>query len=904
MKKQNSISAIIFSKDRALQLELCLRTFFKNCTDYDSINTKIIYKCSNNIHTKQYELLQQEYNTVYFHKETNFHDDLIHCISGSKFVLFIVDDNIFINKFSITSIAEAISTNPTAIGFSLRLGKNIRHHYPSNSNQEQPKFFKLISNINFIDWTHSTKYFGYPLEVSSSIYRSDMILQFIITDKSISNPNKLESNLHSQRLNILEYPLLLFYDTSVAFCNPLNLVQSECPNRHAGGIQNSANHFAERFEKKEKLFPNGLNGFIPKSCHQEVRINTNEKSFDKPFISICIPTYNREKYIKESIESALAQNYNKFEIVIVDDGSTDNTENIVRSIKSDKVRYVKKEHSNAPDTRNICIQEAEGEFILWLDSDDHLAIDLLTRFQELLADFPDIDVCYGDVLPFGDTGTFVNKTIRYADYYKKNNELLADLVTGNKIPNPGTFIRKNLFLKTGLYDTKFRRAHDYEFWTRASETALFKHIGMISINWRWHDNNMSSENKSYDTSFESRILQRLIEKHPLSKLFPTLEWNNQNSAEVLARGELARMFFHWKDSRHAAQQLELGLQTLGLSISTSTHGTNKLEFFGQCYQRLFQSTGNEYFQGMANLIAHMRTAPAKQQTALGQTRSNSRPMVSVIIPTYNRPEQLVAAIQSVLAQTWNDFEIIIVDDCGVDVSKVVRKINDCRISYIRHETNKGLAATRNTALRSANGKYIAYLDDDDEYYPEHLETLLQTLESSRAKVAYTDAEKYIYESKNNEINFKTKFVEHSEEFDRIRLLVQNYIPVLCLMHEKSCLDEVGLFDETMSVHEDWDLWIRIAHKYPFKHIKKTTCGYTLILHSNKNLTTTKKLDFIKTMQYIYIKNKNISSRIQNTNLMQKKCLKYLTLSMINTPESSIMIDDNYKIFIDNNELFL
>ncbi|UTF49342.1 glycosyltransferase [Desulfomicrobium sp. ZS1] len=742
------------------------------------------------------------------------------------------------------------------------------------------------------------------MEVSSSIYRSEIILPLIFNDKTITNPNKLETNLHLRRNKVSNHPFLLFFENSVAFCNPLNLVQSEYSNRHAGGIQNSAKQFADRFEKGEKLFPNGLKGFTPKSCHQEVKINTNIKLFYEPFISICIPTYNRDKYIKESIESALAQNYNKFEIVIVDDGSTDNTENIVRSIESDKVRYVKKEHSNAPDTRNICIQEAQGEFILWLDSDDHLAANLLTRFQELLADFPDIDVCYGDVQPFGDTGTFVNKTIRYADYYKKNNELLAELVTGNKIPNPGTFIRKNLFLKTGLYDTKFRRAHDYEFWTRASETALFKHIGMISINWRWHDDNMSSENKSYDTSFESRILQRLIEKHPLPNLFPTLEWNNQTSAVMLARGELARMFFHWKDCNQAAQQLERALETLGLNISASKHGANKLEFFSQCYQRLFQATGNEYFRGLANLIAHMRATTAKRQTVISRTRSNSRPMVSVIIPTYNRPEQLVAAIQSVLAQTFSDFEILVVDDCGVDVSKVVQKINDWRISYIRHETNKGLAATRNTALRSANGKYIAYLDDDDEYYPYHLETLLQTLESSRAKVAYTDAEKCIYESKNNKINFKTKFVEHSEEFDRIRLLVQNYIPVLCLMHEKSCLDEVGLFDEAMSVHEDWDLWIRLAHKYPFKHIKKITCGYTLILNSNKNLTTTKRLEFIKTMQSIYIKNKIISSRIQNTNSMQKKCLKHLTLSMINIPESSIMIDDNYKIFVDNNELCL
>jgi glycosyltransferase involved in cell wall biosynthesis len=682
------------------------------------------------------------------------------------------------------------------------------------------------------------------------------------------------------------------------------LVQTEYSNRHAGGIQNSANNFANCFEKGERLFPNGLNGFVPKSCHQEVQVKLNTEHFYEPFISICIPTYNRDKYLIESIQSALTQHYDKYEILIVDDGSTDNTESIVRAIKSNKIRYIKKEHSNAPDTRNRCIQEAQGEFILWLDSDDRLAANLLPRFQELLTEFSDIDVCYGDVHPFGDTKGFAHKTIRYADYYQKNNELLAELVMGNKIPNPGTFVRKNLFLKTGLYNTEFRRAHDYEFWTRACETASFKHIGMVSISWRWHNDNMSAENKIYDTSFESRILQQLVQKHPLARLFPSLKWSNQPSAEMLARGELARMFCHWKDFHQATQQLQRGLESLGLNIPPSEHGTRKLDFFGQCYQHLFQTTGNEYFQSMVGVIESMRTALAKQHDIFSQTRADSRPTVSVIIPTYNRPEQLVAAIHSVRAQTFRDFEILVVDDGGVDVSKLIRTIDDRRLTYIRHESNKGIAATRNTALRSAKGNYIAYLDDDDEYNPNHLETLVQTLESSQAKVAYTDAEKCIYESRAGKIDLKIKFVEHSEEFDPIRLLVQNYIPILCLMHEKACLDEVGFFDETMSVHEDWDLWIRIAHKYPFKHITKTTCKYKLIHNSNKNLTTSKRIDFIKTMQYLYIKNKEISSINQNIKSMQKKCLENITLSMTNIPTSSVMIDDDYRIIVDNNELCL
>jgi len=278
------------------------------------------------------------------------------------------------------------------------------------------------------------------------------------------------------------------------------------------------------------------------------------------------------------------------------------------------------------------------------------------------------------------------------------------------------------------------------------------------------------------------------------------------------------------------------------------------------------------------------------------------PLVSIIIPTFNRPEDLCNAIYSVLNQTYKNFEIIIINDNGCDVSKIIKTFKDGRIKYYQHVTNKGLAATRNTGINQSKGKYIAYLDDDDEYYPNHIETLVRLLESSQSKIAYTDADKCIYELKNGNIYLKKKFVEHSEDFDQTRLLFQNYIPVLCLMHEKSCLNEVGLFDETMRVHEDWDLWIRLTYQHNFEHIKKTTCSYKIIYNANKNLTTTKRIDFIKTMQSIYLKNKTISSKIKNLLSIQKKCLKNLTLSTIDVQESSVFIDDDYRIYIDNNQI--
>ena len=111
------------------------------------------------------------------------------------------------------------------------------------------------------------------------------------------------------------------------------------------------------------------------------------------------------------------------------------------------------------------------------------------------------------------------------------------------------------------------------------------------------------------------------------------------------------------------------------------------------------------------------------------------PRVSVIIPTYRRPDFLGKAIESVLNQTFQDFEVIIVDDASNDnTGEVVRGFVDKRIHYVCHEVNRGGAAARNTGILKARGRYIAFLDDDDEWFPEILQLQISLLDQSPPEV--------------------------------------------------------------------------------------------------------------------------------------------------------------------------
>jgi len=275
-------------------------------------------------------------------------------------------------------------------------------------------------------------------------------------------------------------------------------------------------------------------------------------SVNSPFISILIPTYNRANYISDAIKSAITQSYDNFEVVVVDDGSTDTTASVVRSFSNPRLKYVIKEHSGAPATRNRCIAEARGEFVLWLDSDDVLLPGVLAAYAAALSKFSDIDVIYGDLIVTDHTLTSL-KNEAFLDWYGRQDELIADMFRHNAVPNPGTMVRRSLYESIGGYNTEFRRAHDYEWWVRAVPHASFKHAGLAVVKWRWHDNNMSSGTVKIDTSFDARIVRSLIETYDLKQLFPHINWASlpQEQSEALAYAEIASRFVALKDTETA-----------------------------------------------------------------------------------------------------------------------------------------------------------------------------------------------------------------------------------------------------------------------------------------------------------------------------------------------------------------
>ena len=189
--------------------------------------------------------------------------------------------------------------------------------------------------------------------------------------------------------------------------------------------------------------------------------------------------------------------------------------------------------------------------------------------------------------------------------------------------------------------------------------------------------------------------------------------------------------------------------------------------------------------------------------------------VSVIIPVYNRAGVVGRAIESVLSQTYTDFELIIVDDGSTDgLDDTLRLFNDSRIRLIR-QPNGGVSSARNRGVKSARYDYIAFLDSDDQWMPDKLEKQIRLITASPDnRICYTGEQWIRHGQPFNHKKSRRKYAGYVFE----QCLRDCFIGCSTVLMRKSLFYEAGGFDVSLEVCEDYDLWLKISAKYPVLYI--------------------------------------------------------------------------------------
>jgi glycosyltransferase involved in cell wall biosynthesis len=277
-----------------------------------------------------------------------------------------------------------------------------------------------------------------------------------------------------------------------------------------------------------------------------------------PKVSVIIPTYNRAHLISETIKSVLDQTFQDFEIVVIDDGSTDNTREVVDSFQDPRIRYIYQDNQGAVVARNNAILASKGEYISYLDSDDALMENALEKHVEVLDRHPEVAFSYGQVYNVDENGRIINlyKPPYKHSYVREGKEEIRDLIFGNYIS--AETIRRSCLDEAGGFDTAFIVAEDRELWVRLAKRWSVAYIAEPLIKYRRHTSSiMSTIGIEKVERSHILILEEIFTDEVMGPLFSRL----RPSAYSNLYFQLGGSYYNRRDMKKSRQYLYLAMKT-------------------------------------------------------------------------------------------------------------------------------------------------------------------------------------------------------------------------------------------------------------------------------------------------------------------------------------------------------
>ncbi|MBW1932156.1 MAG: glycosyltransferase [Deltaproteobacteria bacterium] len=605
---------------------------------------------------------------------------------------------------------------------------------------------------------------------------------------------------------------------------------------------------------------------------------------DFPLVSVIIRTKDRPRLLREALTSVAEQTYPNIEAVVVNDGGQD-VESVVRDFRGvlAKIQYVQHEvNRGRPAAANTGIQKAEGEWICFLDDDD-LYTPLAVEFLVASATEDFSSIVYGQVeaRSFRSNGSPDSEryTLLFAQPFDR--ELL---LCCNYIPFNAIICHRSVFDAVGLLDETLSLFEDWDFFLRASERYEFKYIpeligeyrtfysSTISGNRFSQEHNMEVQDRIWDRHWDKitsvairKYTDYLVHLHvsAMERQLYTIKGEQEDHhrkdlsvRDALLRDNESRIEKLSKElteittSRDALlRDNEPRIEKLSKELTEITAAHCETEDLLQrilgsvswritAPLRFVRASANKFSaRGLAYRTARNLPLPitlrnrlrgfyyqhlaAKPSRHMVKTNT-ARPLVSVLIPVYNHAVYLRKCISSIFAQTYSNFEVIIIDDASTDPS--VKAILDdykdkprCKVLY--NSSNMGISKTQNRGLMESQGTHIAFVDCDDFLGPEALETVV-SMWRPETRYAYSDR---IYVNEQDEEAGRVSFSElPREDYLREQLDGKMYTSHLKMIH-RDVFAKAGLFDSRFDAAQDYDFLMRAAFHFPsssFLHVPR------------------------------------------------------------------------------------
>ena len=411
-------------------------------------------------------------------------------------------------------------------------------------------------------------------------------------------------------------------------------------------------------------------------------------------ISIIVPIYNTEKYLHECLDSIINQNYTNFEVLLINDGSTDSSGTICQEYveRDSRFRYIEKDNGGVASARNLGLERSSGAYITFIDSDDWVEFNYLEVLYTALKE-NDTDVAISTYKRFAQDGVF------YLRGYSKENDEFLNIGKRNR----NSFLE--ILPKLGELD--------HSFYSISSKLIKREIIGNL----------LFDEQVSYaeDLNFFFHLylgVESVVYVRDYTYIYRTHDAStSQNFNELKALHELEifkRMF----------QQIEkMGITTF------------------------------QYFRRLKNLVASRiagfptSKAIREYESFVSEIRERvtyPQPLISLVVPIYNVENYLWSCLDSIVKQTYSNIEVLLVNDGSPDGSATICQefvAKDSRFRYIEKE-NGGLSDARNAGIARAQGEFISFVDSDDWIEPTYVEDLYRAALFNDAEVVVSNYQEF------------------------------------------------------------------------------------------------------------------------------------------------------------------
>ncbi len=567
-------------------------------------------------------------------------------------------------------------------------------------------------------------------------------------------------------------------------------------------------------------------------------------------ISVVIPCYNHKDFVGDAIESAIAQTYPNVEIIFVDDGSTDHPYEEVVHRYEGAVRSVWQPNQGLAAARNKGIAEARGAYLVFLDADDRLLPGALSAGIQTLYQHPDAAFAAGHY-------RVVDVDGRFKAQWAMNpigDDALAAFLEKNCIGMHATVVyRRAVFGVVGDFDVSLAACEDYDLYLRIARLfPVARHEATVA-EYRDHETNMSKDpermlrtvlmvlrsqrdaasgvpareaalragisryRRQYGRVVAERAAEDLVQaatRAGVDRIFASAR-GLRAALQLALEGTSASLRDGFETTRYGLRELGVSLQRVGdgLSQDPPKEGLRKLRVLARHYPAGYRHTLRRLPRSFRQ---HRVPQPAPGDRRLRPASESAVPRighpdrVSVVIPCYNQVQFLREAIESVVAQTYPDVQIVFVNDGSSDrpYEHVVKHYPQVRSVW---QKNQGLPAARNRGLHEATGEYVAFLDADDRLMPNALEAGVEALRR-HADAAFATGH-YRRIDEYGDVSYEPE-AARVPSYHYKELLRRNYIAMHgTVMYRRGAIEAVGGFDERLTACEDWDLYLRITRLF-------------------------------------------------------------------------------------------